>query len=468
MTTQRDDQGVRACTADGMHALAHWAASREARRLPEAVRHRAALILLDDLGAIIAGAVEPQVATARAGFIRAAGPAEATVFAPGAPRLDRYSAAGANGLAAAWCELDEGYRAVPCHAGAYLLSAILAEAEAGGATAADVLHAIAIAYEITIRIAHAFPFVPLNVHPHAAFATIGAAAGAAVARQLGAEHLLGAVTGAASMAFAGPFSHAPKGALIRNAWTSAGAWIGLRAADWAAAGIGGLADTPYDVFAVCFGTEAQPALLADGLGADWGVLRGYHKIFACCQYAHSTVEASLKLHARLSGRQETDALSEIVVETHPLGLTLTTVEPETVLAAKFSMPHVAAAVARLGTGGQTAFSSAALHDPAITELRRQVRLQPLAAIGAPPNDRPARVTWRFRGGTEWSESCDSARGGADQPFDDATLVAKLSENTATVFPAMRAGLEAILAADQVALARGWMETVRMMTNQETA
>jgi 2-methylcitrate dehydratase PrpD len=467
MSTERNDQSARAGTIEGMRVLARWAASADARRLPEAVRRRAALILLDDIGAIVAGSVEPQVAATRAGFVRSAGAAEATVFAPGAPRLDRYSAAGANGLAAAWCELDEGYRAVPCHAGAYLLSAILAEAETGAASVADVLDVIAVAYEVTIRIAHAFPFVPLNVHPHAAFATIGAAAGAAIARRLSAEQVLSAVTGAASMSFAGPFNHAPKGALIRNAWTSAGAWIGLRAADWAEAGIGGLAETPYDVFAVCFGTEARPELLADGLGAAWGVSSGYHKIFACCQYAHSTVEASLKLHARLGGRAA-DTLREIVVETHPLGLTLTTVEPETVLAAKFSMPHAAAAVARLGTGGQSAFSSAALHDPAIAELRRQVRLQPLTLIGAPPNDRPARVTWRFNDGSEWSEACESARGGSDQPFDDATLLAKLSENTATVFPAMRAPLEAILAADPAALARGWAETVRMMTRQETA
>lgn len=35
------------------------------------------------------------------------------------------------------------------------------------------------------------------------------------------------------MTFAGSFGHAPEGALVRNAWTSAGAWIGLRSADWA-------------------------------------------------------------------------------------------------------------------------------------------------------------------------------------------------------------------------------------------
>ena len=460
------DADLRTLTGDGMRALAAWATSPAARQLPDDIRRRAALILADDLGAMVAGAVEPQVAATLAGFARSSGRPEATVFAPGAPRLDRYNAAGANGMAAAWCELDEGYRAVPCHAGAYLLSALLAEAEAVGATTQEVLAAIAIAYDITIRIAHAFPFQPMNVHPHAAFATIGAAAGAAVARRLDSEQLLAAVTGAASMAFAGPFNHAPKGALVRNAWTSAGAWIGLRSADWAESGIGGLAETPFDVFAVCLGTQAHPQALAEGLGESWGVARGYHKIFACCQYAHSTVEASLKLHARLQQQDGAIAPSEIVVETHPLGLGLVAVEPETVLAAKFSMPHAAAAVALLGTGGQSAFSSAALHDPEIAALRRRVELRALTPIGAPPNDRPARVTWKFADGSEWSESCHSARGGTDQPFGDAILLTKLAENTAAVFPAMRAELEAILAAAPDALARNWGESVRRMTDQE--
>lgn len=458
------DQGeLRGRVGDGMRRLAQWASSAQARQQPAEVRRRAALVLLDDLGAMVAGAAEPQVAATRAGFLRSSGAPEATVFAQGALRLDRYSAAAANGMAAAWCELDEGYRAIPCHAGAYLLSALLAEAEAVGATVAETLDALTIAYEITVRIAQAFPFVPLNVHPHACFAPIGAAAGAAAVRRLEADTLLAAVSGAASMSFAGPYSHATIGALVRNAWTSAGAWIGLRSVDWAQAGIGGVAETPFDVFADCFHTTARPDQLDAGLGETWGISSGYHKIFACCQYAHSTVEATLRLHERLRATPDAGELDEIVVETHPLGLTLTTVTPETVLAAKFSVPHAAASVARLGVGGQAAFSSATLTDPAIAALRHRVRMAPVAQIGAPPNDRPARVTWRFADGAEWSERCDSARGGMDQPFDDATLLAKLTDNAAGTFPAMRPVLEVILAGDAATLSRGWRETVTIMT-----
>ena len=49
---------------------------------------------------------------------------------------------------------------------------------------------------------------------------------------LDAKTMAAAVTGAASMSFAGPFDTAVEGSLVRNGWTAAGAWIGMRAADW--------------------------------------------------------------------------------------------------------------------------------------------------------------------------------------------------------------------------------------------
>ena len=365
-------------------------------------------------------------------------------------------------MAATWCELDEGFRAAPCHAGAYLLPALLAEAERRAATLGDVLNAVALAYEITARCALAFPFGSMRVHPHAAFATVGAAAGAGLIRGLDARALLGAVSGAASMSFAGPYNHAVEGALVRNAWTAAGAWIGLRSADWASFGIAGIDATGYDVFVSCLGAEAVPEALVDELGSRWAIAGGYHKVFACCQYAHSAVEASLELVNRLegSGRAAAD-IAELAVETHPKGLTLTNVAPETGLAAKFSMPHAVAATALLGTGGARAFADDTLAEPRIAALRSRVRLLPHTAVGEWPKDRPARVTWRFRDGEEWTAACESARGGADQPFDDATLLAKLSENTRGVFPRMAKTLAAAVAGE-TSLRRPWPAVVQDM------
>ena len=452
----------RAQCATHLRTLCAWAAQAAAQPLPESVRRRAATILADDIGAIVAGSREPQVARAREGFARtASGAKEATVFAAGALRLDKYSAASANGMAITWCELDEGFRNASCHAGAYTIPALLAEAEAGGLAVEQVLRAIAIAYEVTTRFALAYPFPGFYVHPHAAFATIGGAAAAAVVRGFDAKLFQDAVTGAASMTFAGPFDTAVEGSLVRNGWTAAGAWVGMRAADWAQAGIAGGVDTPYDVFATNFRTRCIPEALVEGLGTAWSVTNGYHKMFACCNYAHAAVEATLDLRGKLAGRK-VDEIQEIVVEAGPGGMALTTVEPETVLAAKFSIPHAVAATAQLGTGGAAAFMYDTLGDQAIAGLRRKVKLAPFENVGPPPRDRPARVTWKFGDGTALSSMVMNPRGGADQPFDEPTLLSKLAENMGGAFPAAPKLLAGVIGGEAKLQQANWTALVAEM------
>ncbi len=454
--------------ADNLRELMRWAAAARNQPLPEAARRRAATILSDDIGAMVAGSLEPQVARAREGFMNTVtGAAEATVLAKGAARVDRYSAACANGMAITWCELDEGFRNASCHAGAYTIPALIAEAEARGLTVDETLRALAVAYEVTTRFALAYPFPAFYVHPHAAWATIGAAAAVSLVRGYDAKMMQDAITGAASMTFAGPFDTAVEGSLVRNGWTAAGAWIGMRAADWAQAGIAGGIHTPYDVFAGNFRTRVIPEALVEGLGTAWSVANGYHKMFACCNYAHAAVEATLDLRSRLHKRKVSD-IEEIVVEAGPGGMSLTTVEPKTVLAAKFSIPHAVAATAALGTGGASAFTFNTLGDATIAGLRRRVKLAAYADVGPPPRDRPARVVWKFRDGEEMSAVCENPRGGADQPFDESTLLSKLADNTASVFPAMPTVLSAILRGEGAVLSATWREVLAGMLQKQAA
>ncbi|MBM3384559.1 MAG: MmgE/PrpD family protein [Betaproteobacteria bacterium] len=452
---------ARSQAAANTRKLIEWAVEAARKPLPEPVRRRAAIILSDDIGAMVAGSLETQVARACRAFLNtSSGSTEATVLARGAPRADKYAAASANGMAITWCELDEGFRNASCHGGAYTIPALLAEAEAQGRTVEEMLRVLAIAYEVTTRLALAFPFPVFNVHPHAAFAAIGGAAAASLARRLDAATMLEAVTGGASMSFAGPFDTAVEGALVRNAWTSAGAWLGLRAADWAEAGIGGNDVTPYDVFVGAYKTSVKPDALVAGLGDTWSVTNGYHKVFACCGYAHSAIEATLDLLGRMQKKKE--EIAEIVVETAPSGQALRNAEPETVLAAKFSLPHAIAATVQLGTAGARAFTQDKLEDAEIARLRMLVRLQPYPDVKPAPNDRPARVTMRFGDGAEMSAVVESARGGADKPLDEPTILSKLAENAGPVFPAVPAALQKVIAGDPAVLSRSWRDALARM------
>jgi len=463
MVLSTAEQAQRKSAGDGIRDLVSWAAATPADAIPDHVVRRAALVLADNIAATAAAESEPEVRKAQALFADRATAHEATIFNRLRARADRYAAAAANGTAATWCELDEGYRLAPAHAGAYILPALLAEAEAAGATTLEVLRALTLGYEIVGRCARAFPFAVMTVHPHAAFGTLGAAAAVGLLRGYAADVLLAAVTSGTTMVFAGPYNHALEGALVRNAWSGISAWAGLRAADMAPLGFGGLAESAYDVFVGCFGTAAEPAALTAELGSEWAIASGYHKLFACCQYAHSAVEASLALGDKLAGSgRNAEDIAEIVVETHPRGLTLTEVDPPTVLSAKFSMPHAMAAVAVRRSGGQAAFARDTLEDPAIARLRHAVRLQPYAPIEAWPNDRPGRVTWRLADGVTLTESVESARGGLDKPFATAELLGKIDELTRGTFPRMAAVLRRLVDDPKGSASIQWRDCVADM------
>lgn len=429
--------------------------------LPAPVRHRAATVFCDDLAALIAARAEPELAALRALQARSSGPAESLVLDGASPelRMDRYSAALVNGAAADWAELDGGYRAVVCHAALYCIPALLAEAEAAGNSLQDLLLALVVGYETVARTAHAFSFPGLVLHPHGGLATIGAAAAVAKLRGLNPDQTFAAIATAATLCLPGPFDHAVSGALIRNLWPGICAQNGIRAADWAPLGLTGSDWSMTQVFADILGGSVDPAALGGELGADWKILDGYHKLHACCQYAHSTVHAVLEaLDAR---HVSPDDVAEITVATHWKGRKLDRAQPETSLAAKFSIQHIAAATLMQGHAGASAFSAASLTDPQMVALRDKVRITAFEPEQPWPNDRPSRVVIVLRDGQRLEGTCLSAPGGSDQPFGDDVIRDKIMANLLPAYPRAAPQIESILSLRD--LSRPWRDVLAAMT-----
>lgn len=428
----------------GLRRLCEWVAACRWEDMPESIQKRAALVLSDDISAMIAGSLEPEPACYRDRVLSRPRCAESVVFAVGLPRADRFQAASLNALAGNWCELDEGFRRTICHAGIYVLPALLAEAQALGLRYTQVLRALVLAYEVVTRIAMSFRFAQPVVHGHALWSSIGAAAGVVIARGGSAAELFGAATAAATTASMGPRPHLVEGVLVRNGWAAAGAVNGLQCADWAACGIQGAESSIPAVYRDILGATENFSVLDDQLGTEWSIASGYHKIYACCQHGHSAVEAVLELVR--SHALDASQIRSIVVYTHPLALTLSNPAPSTTLGAKFSMPHMVAAPFVFGTGSARAFSSDALHDPLVVRLRRTVELKPYEEALAPPHDRPAKVVIVSADGQVHESECLSAQGGPDRPLPESVLEHKIRELSAPVLP----GLASLLAPDSIA------------------
>lgn len=427
--------------------------------IPDPVRKRAALVLSDDLAAMVAARDEPELRALTGGVARSAGAPEATVFDARGTRMDRYSAALANGAASDWAELDEGYRRVICHAGIYCLPGLMAEAEAEGHSTEDLLRALVLGYEVVGRIARCFTFPNLVLHPHGSLAAVGGAAALSALRRVPVDVAVGAVSSAATMVLPGPYTHPIKGSLCRNVWPGIAAQTALRATDWAAHGIKGLPSALHDVYAEAFGATPDAAELTGGLGQAWAISDGYHKVFACCQYGHAAIEATIKLCKQAS----VDDIETIHLDTHYRARVMDNPDPDTTIAGKFSIQHIAATAAVHGEGGFAAFSATALSDPKVAVLRHKVTVAPWEPLPDWPNDRPTRVTWTLKDGRSLSEEVLSARGGPDLPFSPEEIRDKIGAIVAAPYPAMGAILNAILDLETDALARPWAETVQKMS-----
>ena len=457
-TGARDSQAAEA-TAAGLDALSRWAGVLAWRDVPAPVRRRVARVFADDLCAIVAAREEPELGALAGQIARASGPPEATLFDASGRRLDRYCAALANGSAADWCELDGGHRKALCHAGLYCLPAVLAEGEAAGSSLEAMLRALLVGYETVARVARTFERADLALHPHGSLAAIGAAAAVAALREHPPDTAAAAVSTAATLVTPGPFNHAVAGALVRNVWPGVGAAAGVRAVDFVEIGIAGLATSLHDVQTVALGATAHPDRLTCGLGAAWAVDDAYQKVHACCQYGHAAVEATLAL---LDSRPHTDPardLRSVRVETHWRARKLDNVHPDTTLAAKFSLQHILATAAHHGHAGAAAFHADTLSNPAIAALREKVTIAPFEPELDPPNDRPARVTWKLADGSLVAHECSSARGGPDRPFTEAEIRTKIRGILDEPYPGLsEAMMEAMDLVPDV-LARPWRETV---------
>jgi 2-methylcitrate dehydratase PrpD len=452
MTPQSD----RDLGAAAFARLCDWAAGVSFGDIPPQVLRRTALVLIDDLAAMVGGAQAPAVSAYQRQVAQRSAHREATIFGASRMRAGREMAAVANAIATNWLELDEGYRPVPCHAGLYVIPALLASAE-GRLDARQVLRMLAVAYELVTRVARGFRVEPVTMQSHGRYAAVGAAAARALALGLDGRALHEALCAAVTLIGPAPRNHLALGAMVRNVWPAAGAWNGMMAVEWTAAGMGGVPGAVHDVYATVLGGVPTPHRMTEGLGEGWAVMDGYTKLYACCQHLHSAVEACLVL---LEGAAiDVDAIERVDVHTHPLALPLSNDAPVTTLGGKFSMQHAIAAALVHGTGGARAFDEASLVDPRIARLRARVRMAAWNPLPPPPDDRPARVAVLMRDGARHDAECRSALGGPDRPLGEQAVLDKATGLVASRYPDMVPTLGRLIGLEAEALDLPWARTV---------
>jgi 2-methylcitrate dehydratase PrpD len=323
-----------------LHRLAGWAAEVSWVGVPDEVRDRLRLVLLDTLGVTLLGARLPE----RAALVSAWAPSPGPVPIVGTGVESTVeTAAWLNATALVSLEMDEGNKFAAGHPAAHGYPAVLAlagELDTDGPTTAA---ALLVAYEVAARYGRASTGIA-GLHPHGNWGITGAAAGCAKLLGLDAAGIAAAVDTASGMPIAGHFSAALDGNPVRNEWMGASNLAGLASARLARAGMA----HPTGIAAHSLGGllgSFDAAALVEQLGERWDIGLGYFKRHASCAFTHPSADAALALRGRLLAEgvgpeDVTGKIDRIRVRTYSMAAALDRPRWSNRLAAMFSIPYV--------------------------------------------------------------------------------------------------------------------------------
>lgn len=373
--------------------------------------------ILDALGAAAAGAPAESASAARTCALRLGGAGPAALWWVGAARHPTY-AAFANSAAVSALDLDDGHRAAGGHPGAAVIPAVMALAQARGAEWPEALAALAVGYEVGVRVAAARDVAKLDTLSTGRWCAYAVAAGAARLMRLTPAQA------AQALAIAGVLSPGLSAAgysrVMGNHAKEGIPWAvltGVWAAELATDGFTGptdILDHPdyYDAGAITAG-------LGQGFAAD----RVYFKPYACCRWIHAAVDALDELlRAQPSAPGE---IAGIEVHTFERALRLNNYpDPPTLEAAQYSVPFCLAVAAVEGPAALLPLAPELLARADIVALARRVSLHVDPELDrAFPAQTAARVVLRAASGRR-DAVCRHPLGDPDRPMGWSALAEK--------------------------------------------
>lgn len=285
--------------------VAEWLASLGPGSVPPDVRARLRLLVLDTIGAALAGSREPWT-LALAKLVDREAPAPrneglATIWGRSHPTATAGQAALVNGAAAHAFELDDFNAKL--HPGAVVIPAVIALAEARGIDGERLETAVAAGYEVMIRTSLALD--PSEArrrgwHLTAVCGTLGAAAAAAVLLGLDAQRTQWAL-GLAGTQSGGLFAFNADGTMSKRLHPGQAAQSGIMAAELAELGFTG----PTQIYEAgdggllwAFSSKSRAAPLVDAWGTVWHGADTTFKPYSCCGSLHTYVDCAIALRPR--------------------------------------------------------------------------------------------------------------------------------------------------------------------------
>ncbi|HVZ09535.1 MmgE/PrpD family protein [Rhodopila sp.] len=408
--------------------LGRFVADLSPNRLPDEATRIARMGFIDTIGTMIAGRDEDCVRILTETLAPGDGPATLTFTDRKAPAPD---AAWINGTAAHALDYDDV--ALRGHPSTVLVPAILAEAEHLGSSGADMITAYIAGYEVwaELFVRDSGLLHQKGWHPTGLYGAVGAAAACAKLRKLDAEKSAIAIALGASQA-AGIMSNF--GTMTKPFHAGKSAHAGIMAARLAEAGFTANTDAlehPQGFLHAISPTGTEDRTSEPKAGQEWAILKqglGIKK-YPTCYCTHRAIDCMLDLvQASPIKAEQVDKITVNISDY--FSTVLRNHQPETGLAAKFSMEFCMASGIVAQRVGLRELTDAFVQRPDIQALMRKVEIVTTTEHdpelpGAAPQD---QVTVRLLDGrTIAGTPVARATGHPTRPLTDRQIFEKFAD-----------------------------------------
>ncbi|WP_267388791.1 MmgE/PrpD family protein [Sphingomonas sp. GC_Shp_3] len=387
------------------------------------------LALLDAIGVMLGASGLSPEATPFRDLALASGTGPSLLLG-GTARVPATAAAFANGALAHALDYEDAFDRAPCHPNAALVPALLALAEARGATATEFLAAMAIGCDLTCRMALALgaPMEAGGWYPPPILGAFGATAGAARLLGLDAAQTRSALSLALCQATApGEIKHSVATTIraVREAFPAQAA---VTAALLAHSGVIGF-ESPLEGEGGFYRLYADgmfdEVVLLDGLGERVHGEQLSFKRWPACRGTHAYIEAALRLRERLGGAWQHIAAITITVGDVQRMLVEPPARkqaPATAIDAKFSIFYTVACALVRGAVGLQDFDGGARIDADLLALTaRMAAIHDTAQVATAFG---GIVTATLDDGSVLREAVMVPLGHPDRPIATAALIDK--------------------------------------------
>ncbi len=398
-------------------------------------------VILDLVGVALAGYAMPFPKMVVGYMATLGGKPEATIIQQ-KKKFPATQAAFANGVCAHALDMDDGHRYGGVHPAAPIVPAAIAAAEMQGCHGKDLIVATVAGYEVLLRISKAInpSHLSRGFHTTGTVGPFGAVVAAGKLMGLNREEMVSAL-GMAGLQSAGLLEILHDGAMVKPIHPGKAAMAGILSAIFARNGAKG----PGSIFEGQKGflgamaDKVDHGALVEGLGKKFEILGGYFKLHAACRHTHPIIDGALEICTK--NQVDPKDIEEIEIGTYPVAVQFCghIVHPDTISAAKFSIPYSVAMAIYLGDLFTDKFTDQNIQDERIKALASKVRVSPQDEWAKTyPDKRGATVTIQTYSGQSYTSSIPLAKGEPENPASLDDLLEKFRINATQVLSSQKA------------------------------